>query len=68
MENLNGQNENSSVLSKSEVRDFLQEREVSPEDLPLIEDLAAMPKSDLTVEFHNLFNSSKERSGNTFKV
>ena len=43
------------------MREFIEHRAVRPEDLPIIEDLAAFPK-DFIIEFHNFFSLLKSRS------
>ncbi|MFA6603479.1 MAG: hypothetical protein WCT10_01400 [Patescibacteria group bacterium] len=51
------------ILDRPEFQDFIRERQIRPEDLPLVEELAAFPKDLAIAELHNLFNANHERSG-----
>ncbi|MEK7070792.1 MAG: hypothetical protein AAB966_03215 [Patescibacteria group bacterium] len=52
-----------SVLEDGKVKDFIQDRDIKPEDFYLIEKLSTFSKPDIIEGLHNLFNLSKERSG-----
>lgn len=55
------------VESDPNWHDFLELREISPEDYPLLEELRRFPKS-VIYQYHNVFNSSKERATDELKV
>jgi len=57
------QEERPSVMSRSEIADFIGERAIKSEDLFLIEKLVAVPKNLIIRELHNLFSLSRENSG-----
>ncbi len=52
-----------SVLLRPKFLEFVTRRNIKPEDLPLIEELAAFPKRLVVSELHNMFNGSHERAG-----
>jgi len=51
------------LIDRPEFQDFIKNRKIRPEDLPLVEELAAFPKDQIIMELHNLFNMHHERSG-----
>lgn len=55
------------LLSTPRMKDFLEDREIRPEDLPLVEALASVPKNVLISGLHNMFGTYKERSVNELK-
>lgn len=55
--------ESASVLENQKVKDFIESREIRPEDFHLIEKMASFPKSVITLGLHNVFNTYHEESG-----
>lgn len=64
----NKENEPSSVLEREVVKDFIDNRRIKEEDWPLIERLAAFPKSHVIEWFHNWFNDDREKSGESLNA
>lgn len=59
--------ETSSLLEREGMKEFIERRNVTPEDFHLIEKIAALPRNSLIINFHNLFNLSHEGSGHSIK-
>jgi hypothetical protein len=53
----------SSIIEKAGVGEFIRLRGIKPEDFGLIEKLAGFSTELITMELHNVFNLSHERSG-----
>lgn len=48
--------------SNSRFSEFIKNRNIHTEDIPLLEELESFPKSMVVQELHNLFNMYKEQS------
>lgn len=57
-----------SALERPKFLEFVTRRNIRPEDIPLIEELATFPKRLVVSELHNMFNSSHERVGGEIAV
>ena len=51
-----------SIISRPEFQKFIKGWKIDPEDFAMIEKLVSFPQDLIILEFHNLFNSSRERS------
>ena len=56
------------IINRPEVQDFINNRDIKPEDLHLLEELASFPKNIIIMEFHNFFNTNHERSGQELEM
>jgi hypothetical protein len=55
-----------SIWNEPKIKDFLIDREIKPEDKPLIERLAEFPQR-LFLDYHNFFSSEKEKTLETLQ-
>lgn len=51
-----------SVLEEEDVKNFIERRQIHPEDFHLIETLAKFPPDLVVAEFHNTFTEDHEKS------
>ena len=51
------------VLNRPEVIEFIEDRQIKPEDFYLIEQMALFSKNTIIEKLHNFFNLNRERSG-----
>ena len=58
----NQQREKSSFLEDDDYQEFINLRQIKPEDFQVIENLSSYPTEFFITELHNLFSSSKENS------
>ncbi len=54
--------EKSSFLEDDDYQEFINLRQIKPEDFQVIENLSSYPTEFFITELHNLFSSSKENS------
>jgi hypothetical protein len=54
-------------IESEQMKDFIQSREISSEDFPIIEELLLVPKSLIISRLHNTFNMLKDRAGEDLK-
>lgn len=52
----------SNIIDEEKFRNLIKSREIKPEDFYILEQLAGFHKHWLIADFHNFFNSNRERS------
>jgi hypothetical protein len=57
------QNELLAKMDSTEVQEFIENRKIQADAIALIEKLVLFPKDFIIIEFHNFFNSYRDRSG-----